>query len=352
MIGVLVDGGFGTRLRPLTFTDTKSLLPIAGTPNVHRILETYKASGIKKVIININTGYQERFNSELAGKNIGMELDYELEEALSETRKPGTTRSTYELFKRHNFSEPVVLIAGDNYFSKNVDLKALEKFTQETDSIASIVGSTMEKKELTSLGVISLRKGSHLIEKLEEKPKEPKSNIAATGVLYYTPKIVEYLGTYVEEELEAGKKPDRIGDFHAWLVNKGENVGCYMHDFNFVDFGKPEEYLKVNHIAFDQELGGQTRIDESVKRHANAHFIPPVIVERGCKIGKDAVIGPKTHLMENVTACKDAKVSGSVIFENSIISEDCYVSDSVLAAESKTREGTSYRKIFGSVKVF
>ena len=347
-----MDGGFGTRLRPVTFTETKSLLPIAGTPNIYRLIETCKTSGIKKVIININKEYQERFDSEFAGKNIGVDLGYELEETLSETNKPGTTRSTYELFKKHKFSEPVVLLAGDNYFSKNVDLKTLEKFTQETDSIASIVCSTMKKEELSSLGVISLRRGTHLIEKLEEKPKEPKSDIAATGVLCYTPRIFECLGTYVEKELEAGKKPDRIGDFHSWLVEKGENVGCYMHDFNFVDFGKPEEYLKVNHIAFDQELGGQTKVDESVKKHTNAHFIPPVIVERGCRIGKDAVIGPKTHLMENVTVDKDAKVSGSVVFEDSIISEDCYVSNSIFAAETRTRKETSYRRIFGSVKMF
>jgi len=347
-----MDGGFGTRLRPVTFTETKSLLPIAGTPNIYRLLETCKTARIKDVIISINRGYQERFESELAGKNIGMSLKYELEEALSETEKPGTTRSTYELFKKHKFSEPVALLAGDNYFSERVDLKSLGKFTQETDSIASIVCSTMKREELSSLGVVSLKRGSRLIEKLEEKPKEPKSNIAATGVLCYAPRIVESLGTYVEEVLGTGKKPDRIGDFHAWLISKGENVGCFMHGSNFVDFGKPEEYLKVNHIAFDQELSGQTKIDESVKRHPNAHFIPPVIVEGGCKIGKDAVVGPKTHLMENVIVDKDAKVSGSIVFEKSKISEDCYVSNCVLAAETRTRKGTSYRKIFGSVKGF
>ncbi len=178
MKGIILAGGEGTRLRPLTKVTSKQLLPIYNKPMIFYPLETLLTAGIKDVLVIVAPDRAGDFLRLLgSGQEFGCKFTYEIQD------KPEGLAQAFVIGRNFIGDEPVTLILGDNVFEDN--------FSQAISSFQT--GARVFAKEVTDpqrFGVVDFD-ANHKAISIEEKPKEPKSNFAVTGLYIYDNTVVQ-----------------------------------------------------------------------------------------------------------------------------------------------------------------
>ena len=180
--GIILAGGSGTRLSPLTKSVNKQLLPINDKPMIFYPLSIMMLSNIKKILMIVNPGQIDNFKNLLGnGSKYGIEISYKIQD------KPRGLPDAFNLGKNFINEDNVALILGDNFFYGQSLTKKLEKsFTHKN-------GATIFLKEVSrpeNYGVAKIKKNK--IEKIIEKPKKFISNKAITGLYFFDKNVSEY----------------------------------------------------------------------------------------------------------------------------------------------------------------
>ncbi|MBI4447593.1 NTP transferase domain-containing protein [Candidatus Woesearchaeota archaeon] len=179
MKGVLLAGGQGTRLRPLTKVTNKHLLAVAGRPMIEYPLQTLKNAGLKKILVVTGVEHMGAIVNYIEdGSDFGLDITYRVQ------KKAGGIAEALGLAKDFAGSEPLVVILGDNYFEDNI-VGAVKSFKN---------GAKIFLKEVVDperFGVAKLD-GKKVVD-IEEKPKKPKSNLAVTGLYIFDNKIFDII---------------------------------------------------------------------------------------------------------------------------------------------------------------
>ena len=204
--GIILAGGTGTRMSPLTKAVNKQLLPIYDKPLIYYPLSILMLSGIRDILIIVNKGEQKQFKKILPnGKNLGIKITY------AEQKKPKGLPDAFIIGKKFIGKENVALILGDNFFyaqSLTKKLKQCVKLNKGATIILHPVGTP------SSYGVASINK-KNLITKIVEKPKKTFSNLAVTGLYFFDNKVVDF-----SKKLKPSKRKElEIVD----LLNKYKN---------------------------------------------------------------------------------------------------------------------------------
>jgi len=182
--GIILHGGHGTRLRPLTHTGPKQLLPIANKPMSQYALEDLKKAGIKDIAIIIGGVYPERVKEYYGdGKSFDVNISYIFQD------EPKGISHAIGLCKDFIKDDKFVVYLGDNVLRK--DLLDYTKKFQESNSDAMIL--LCEVDDPSRFGMAELDKNNQTIKKITEKPKNPTSNLAVIGVYFLTPKIFDII---------------------------------------------------------------------------------------------------------------------------------------------------------------
>jgi len=206
MKGIILAGGSGTRLFPLTKVTNKHLLPVYDRPMIYFPILALKKAGIRDILIVSGRGHAGHFLELLgSGKDLGVNLSYEVQE------KPGGIAQALGLAEDFADNGKVAVILGDNIFQHNLRGGA-GKFKRQSQG-AKIFLSRV--KNPRSYGVGEIRKGK--IASIEEKPKKPKSNLAVVGIYFYDNqifKIIKSLKPSARGELE-------ITDVNNFYIKKG-----------------------------------------------------------------------------------------------------------------------------------
>ncbi len=232
--GILLAGGSGTRLAPLTDTISKQLLPVYDKPVIHYPLATLMSAGIKEILI-ISTPRDLPLIEALLGNGnqLGLELSYEVQ------AKPEGIAQAFIIGEKFIGTDSVCLILGDNLFH-GPNLKDILKEANLNTKGASVFGYRVNDPE--RYGVVEFDQNNVAIS-IEEKPKNPKSSWAVTGLYFYDNKVVEYaknLKPSARGELE-------ITDLNKiYLNNKELNVSLMGRGYAWLDTGTFDSLLSAS----------------------------------------------------------------------------------------------------------
>ena len=338
MKGIILHGGHGTRLRPLTHTGPKQLLPIANKPMSQYALEDLKTAGITEIGIIIGDIYPEKVKEYYgSGEKFGVKITYIYQ------GEPKGISHAIRLCKDFIGNEKFIVYLGDNVLRKDLT-DYTEKFTS-SDSDAMILLCAVDDPH--RFGVAELDKNNPVkIKKIVEKPKDPPSNLAVIGIYFLTPKIFEIIDNLKPSwrgELE-------ITDALDLLMNQGNKIEYDIVTGWWKDTGTPEDIIHANKLVLDS-IGTENQflIDTDSKIQDNivvgknteisrdSHISGPVIIGKNCKIGPAVRIGKYVSIgdnciikncnIENSIIMSDCKINSRLDLQSSIISHGSEIED-------------------------
>ena len=245
MKGIILAGGSGTRLYPMTKSVSKQLLPIYDKPMIYYPLSTLMLAGIREVLIISTIDDTPKFEKLLGdGSQFGMELNYKVQE------KPNGLAQAFVLGEEFIGNDDVCLVLGDNIFYGNGFIKLLRKATSNKGR-ATIFGQYVRDPE--RYGVIEFDKDGHVLS-LEEKPLKPKSNYAAVGLYFYDNRVVEFA-----KQLKPSARGEyEITDLNNIYLKNGE-LDCQLFGsgFAWLDTGTTQSLNDAaNYVRTVQEIQG------------------------------------------------------------------------------------------------
>ena len=239
--GIVLAGGMGTRMSPLTKAVNKQLLPIYDKPLIYYPLSILMLSKIKDILIIVNKGQLDQYKKLLPnGKNLGLKISY------IEQDKPRGLPDAFILGEKFINKQNVAMILGDNFFYGQSLSILLEKCAKLVKG-AKIVLHNVQNPEL--FGVAKINKKSKKILKIIEKPKKFVSNHAITGLYFFDKKVVDYAKKL---------KPSKRGELEIIdLINKYKKNKTLSSEFigrggAWLDTGSISDYYKTS--AFVQAI--------------------------------------------------------------------------------------------------
>ncbi len=330
MKGLILSGGKGTRLRPLTFTQAKQLVPVANKPVLFYGIEALRDAAIEEIGIVVGDTKEEIKAAVGTGRRWGVKISYIEQEA------PLGLAHAVRISEHFLKDEPFVMYLGDNILKSGIK-SLVEEFKEKKPN--SLILLT-EVPNAQMFGVAELKDGK--VVRLVEKPKQPKSNLALVGVYmfdYHIFEAVKAIKPSWRNELE-------ITDAIQYLVDKGYEVHPHIVTGWWKDTGKIEDILEANRLILesiegkmegkvdeDSKINGQVVVEKGVVIK-NSIIRGPAIIGKKCKI-IDSYIGPFTSIQRECKIIK-TELEHSIILERSEILEvGSRIDDSLVGREVK-----------------
>ena len=315
MKALIASGGRGTRLRPITHTRNKHLIPIANKPILHYAIEAAAEAGIREIGIVVNADGNEVPDAIGNGSRWGVKITYIPQQS------PGGLAQVVALGEPFIGKERFIFYLGDNMVVGGV-----KRFIEEFDKSGCNCFLTLAKvKDPERFGVPEIRDGK--IISVEEKPEHPRSSYAVAGIYLYDSCIFEA----VKNIAPSARGELEISDAHQYLIRKGMNVGYAEITGWWKDTGKPTDLLEANRLVLDNItpavrgdidersiVAGKVVIEKGA-RIVNSVIRGPAIIGEGCLV-EDSYVGPFSSIGNNTT------LKGSEV-EYSIILRDCRIAD-------------------------
>ena len=328
--GIILSGGWGTRLRPLTCTIPKTLIPIVNKPVIERQILLLKAAGVKDIILAISVMGDILQNYFKDGEKFGINIHYTDEKRPMGTA--GAVKLAEDLLKDDNF----FMLNGDVIL--NFDFTQMIKFHNRCGGIGVIASKIVE--DPSRYGVLITEEKSNKILKFFEKseyatPEEKNAPVTINaGVYLFEPEVLSYIEPMRKVSIEKEVFP---------ILANERKLYHYAISGVWKDIGKPEELLEGNILLLNdilKNIAKKNLIDDNLDIEGKALIYPPVaigenvVIRKNCKIGPNVIIGNNVYIDSN-TEIKDsliyneAYINKNVKIENAIISDNCVIHDRV-----------------------
>ena len=248
MKGIILAGGSGTRLYPLTRVTSKQLLPIYDKPMIYYPLSVLMDAGIRDVLIISTPVDTPRFKALLGdGSSLGMNLDYAVQES------PDGLAQAFIIGEEFIGNDKVAMILGDNIFS-GYGFKEILKKAVAKESGATVFGYYVDDPE--RFGIVEFD-GSGKAISIEEKPEKPKSNYCVTGLYFYDNRVVDYA-----KNLKPSKRGElEITDLNRIYLENGElDVALLGKGFTWLDTGTQESLVDATNFVYTVETHEHRKI--------------------------------------------------------------------------------------------
>lgn len=245
MKGIILAGGTGTRLYPITKVVSKQLTPLYDKPMIYYPLATLIESGIKEILIITTPEDKERFKELLGnGSDYGITIEYK------EQEKPEGLAQAFIIGEDFIGNDSVVLTLGDNVFS---GVNLINKIKKATKNGSTIFGVEVDNPE--RFGVIELN--NNKVISIEEKPKKPKSNIAITGLYIFDNKVIE-----IAKKIKPSKRNElEITDvINEYLKENKLNVELLNKNDKWFDTGTPESLFEATQYVRNYQIKNNKQI--------------------------------------------------------------------------------------------
>ena len=235
MKALILAAGYATRLKPLTDTVPKQLLPVGGRPMVDWILDKIREAGIADVHLVTNGRFAADFARWGAGTGVRIHDDGT---TTNETRL-GAIGDIRFVQERTDLDDDLLVIAGDNLF--DYSLADYIRFWSEKDGASAVAVHDVGDRELAKrYGIVDVGADDRIVG-FVEKPAEPPSTLSATATYLYARRHAALVGSYLEE----GNPPDQPGHFIGWLYTR-EPVYAYRIAGGWYDVGDPDQLLEAD----------------------------------------------------------------------------------------------------------
>ncbi|MFQ6068743.1 MAG: glucose-1-phosphate thymidylyltransferase [Candidatus Bathyarchaeia archaeon] len=347
--GIILHGGHGTRLRPLTHTGPKQLIPVANKPMSQYVLEDLRDSGIEDIAIIVGDILPEKVkNYYKDGRKFGVRTTYIYQE------KPGGIAQAVSLTEDFVGKSPFVVYLGDNLLKGRIADFVKEFKNAGYDAMILLC----EVENPQQFGVAEFDKNGKLV-RLIEKPKKPPSNYALTGIYFLKPIIFKMI---------KGLKPSWRGELEITEALQGLLDAGYRVGYKFVtgwwkDTGTVEDILEANRLVLDDlkkktdgvveeksSIQGRVAIEKEAIVKRGALIRGPAIIGKHATIGKHVYVGPYTSIGNNVKI-ERGEIENSIIMDNCYIEIDGKITDSLIGAGSmlttNQKSPKGYRLIVG-----
>ncbi len=317
MRAVLMAGGSGTRLRPLTCDLPKPMVPILNRPIAEHIINLLKRNGITEVIATLYYLPDVMRNYFQDGRDFGVQMTYAVEED-QPLGTAGCVKNIADLL-----TDTFVVISGDSV--TDFDLQAAIAFHRQKGSKATLVLTRVPNP--IEFGVV-ITDGEGRIQRFLEKPSSSEifSDTVNTGTYILEPEVLNYLPSHQESDFSK--------DLFPLLLEKGEPLYGYVADGYWCDVGHLEAYREAQYDALyrkvmidyayqetapDVWIGDNTQIDPSAQIH------PPVMIGNNCRIGPRTVLESGTVIGDNVTIGSDADLKRPIVWNGAIVGDEVHL---------------------------
>ncbi len=280
MKGIILAGGAGTRLYPLTMITSKQLLPVYDKPMIFYPLSTLMLAGIKDILIISTPTDLPNFERLLgSGEQFGIRLSYKVQPS------PDGLAQAFLLGEEFIGNECCAMVLGDNIFYGSGFRRLLQQATADAENgLATIFGYYVNDPE--RFGVLEMDESGKVLS-VEEKPAHPKSNYAITGLYFYDRRVVEYAKSVKpswRNELEITSLNDlylQDGSLHAQILGRGfawldtGTVDSLLDAANFVQMVEKRQGVKISapeEIAFINGWIDQKALMESAARYGKSPY--------------------------------------------------------------------------------
>ena len=320
MKGLILAGGLGTRLRPITHTGPKQLIPVANKPVLYYGIEDMKAAGITD--IGIIVGYtkkriQKIMDSVGDGSKWGVNIHYIEQDA------PRGLAHAIGIAEDFIGNDDFVVHLGDNIFKEGITGHI--DYFKKSDANGCLVLAEHEKPE--KFGTALINEEGKVID-VEEKPEKPRSNLVITGLYLFKPDIFKFIKKV---------KPSNRGELeitHAiekMIKSKNHKVMSQVISEWWDDTGNVESILRANRLVLtDIKPSNKGTVEENVKIMGNVRIEKGSVIKKGCVIsgpviiGENCVIGPNSYIGPYTSIGENTKLLAGEI-ESSIVIGDAEI---------------------------
>ncbi len=333
MKAVILAAGEGSRMRPLTASRPKVMLPIANKPMIEHTMSEAVDAGITDFLLI--TGYCEEAIKDYFGD--GSEFNISVEYA-HQDKQLGTANAI--AYARNNVDGKFIVLNGD-MLVRSEHIKKL--LSRENDAIITV----KDVENPSSFGVIETEEDK--VVRIIEKPQVPPSNLANAGIYLFDESIFDFI-----DKTEVSSRGElEITDSLQMMIDEGHNVGFEILDSEWLDVGRPWDMLEANQILLknidakhegiiepNATMNGHIHVGKGSIVRNGAYIVGPVIIGENCDIGPNCFIRPSTTIGNDVHIGNAVEVKNCVIMNGTKIGHLSYLGDSVIGEKCNFGAGT------------
>jgi len=352
MKAVILAAGEGTRLRPLTLSRPKHLIPVGGKTVVEHVLEAVKGAGINEVVVVVHYKAEKLKNFLGNGSKYGIRIDY-----VHQNEMKGTA-DAIKIVEPH-VEEDFFLIYGDLLTTSEAIKNVIEGHEEKKPTITMAV---VQVDRPENYGIVKLE-GSYIADILE-KPREAPTNLANAGIYLFSKEIFDKIQ---QTPLSPRGELEITDSLKLLLREKRQILAVQIPQKDWFDIGRPWDLLEANKWALSGmtpevkgkiedniHLIGAVAVAEGARIRSGAYVEGPVFIGEDSDVGPNCYIRPYTHIGKQVHIGNACEIKNSVIMDNTKVGHLSYVGDSIIGEECNFGAGTliaNYRFDAKSVKI-
>jgi len=338
MKGVILHGGKGTRLRPMTHNGPKQLIPVANKPVSQYALEYLVDSGITDIAIILGDIYPQKVKDYYGdGSKFGCRIEY------IEQGRPLGIAHAVSLTRDFVNGDRFAVVLGDNLVGESIR-KYAQKFNGSDLDAFLLLSRTSHPQDF---GVVRISNEGKIVE-LIEKPENPPSDLAIAGIYFFTPRIYEHI-----DKLKPSKRGEyEITEAIQSLIKASGNIGYEIITGWWKDTGTVDDILAANRLVLERidhdfdgrNIQGKVSIGKDSKISDDSLIRGPSIVGDNVLIEGNAYIGPFTSIGDN-TVIRKASIENTIVMKNSVVDTDSMIVDSIIGENTKVINSVNLRPV-------
>ena len=337
---IILSAGEGSRMRPLTLTKPKTMLPVAGKPIIQYNIESLRDNGITDILLIVR--YKEEIvrNYFGDGSDFGVNISYK-------TQKDFLGTANAISYGEDFIDDSIIVLNGDIILDYEIIHEIIKKYNYLSPDTLMLL---TEVEDPSAFGVVEIENGN--IKNIVEKPKreEAPSNLVNAGIYIFNKDIFDKI-----RETEISERGEyEITDSVSLQIEDNKTVIGHKTSKDWIDVGRPWELIEVNEeligklkteIKGTVEAGavihGEVFLDEGSVIKAGVYIEGNVYIGKNCDIGPNSYIRGNTYFGDNVHVGNAVEIKNSIIMENTNVSHLSYVGDSVIGSNCNIAAGTN-----------
>ena len=337
---IILSAGEGSRMRPLTLTKPKTMLPVAGKPIIQYNIESLRDNGITDILLIVRYKEEMVRNYFGDGSDFGVNIFYKTQKDFLGTANAISHGEDF-------IDDSIIVLNGDIILDDEIIHEIIKKYNYLTPDTLMLL---TEVEDPSAFGVVEIENGN--IKSIVEKPKreEAPSNLVNAGIYIFNKDIFDKIRkTEISERGEY-----EITDSVSLQIKDNKTVIGHKTSKDWIDVGRPWELIEVNEdligklkteikgtIEDGAFIHGEVFLDEGSVIKAGVYIEGNVYIGKNCDIGPNSYIRGNTYFGDNVHVGNAVEIKNSIIMENTNVSHLSYVGDSVIGSNCNIAAGTN-----------